>query len=264
MRDDTCALCGNTSFSKVLDIDGSVSIVKCGGCGVARTRPYPRFDFASQEKYSAFYLDNEAMFRMFARSMMAAIRPFRSSGEFLDVGCSVGFLLDEAKAAGFEPTCGIELNVKAGLISQQKGHTVYAEPLEELRLEAGRFDAIAFNHVLEHIPDAKRFLAEARRILKDDGILYCGLPNYDSFMRRWLGKNWYGWGMPDHIWHFDASTFERTLRGAGFAPKTIVRNALYYPYSKSLRKNTRATVARVAAALGAGDQLYGIFAKGGM
>jgi len=88
------------------------------------------------------------------------------------------------------------------------------------------------------------------------------VPNYNSFMRRLLGSSWYGWGMPDHVWHFDAKTFRSIMQENGFVPKKLVQNSLYYPYSKSLRKNTRATLARLAGNIGMGDQVYGIFSKG--
>lgn len=245
----------------VLSIDRSVSIVRCRSCGLARTYPYPQFNYGSQEKYSSFYTDNEALFRQFARSMIDVIRPHKSSGSFLDIGCSVGYLLDEARTAGFNKTIGVELNKGASDIARKNGHQVHSEPIDNIDFGPDKFDAISFNHVLEHIFEFKPFLSKIKELLKKDGVIYCGAPNYESFMRRLLGRSWYGWGMPDHVWHFDLSTFCAVMKDAGFEPLKLVRNALYYPYSKSLRKNTRATLARIADRLGAGDQIYGIFTK---
>jgi SAM-dependent methyltransferase len=261
MNDDTCYRCGGNVYVVVQRIDKDVSIVKCRSCGLARTYPYPKFDYDSQEKYSDFYIENEALFRSFARSMLSVIMEHKASGAFLDIGCAVGYLLDEAKAAGFQETAGIELNKGAAEVAGKKGHVVRPEPLEASGFGPEKFDVISFNHVLEHILEFKPFLAKVKDLLTPDGIVYCGAPDYDSFMRRLLGKSWYGWGMPDHVWHFDLKTFASVMQDGGFAPKKLVRNALYYPYSKSLRKNTRATLARTAAALGMGDQVYGVFVK---
>jgi hypothetical protein len=67
--------------------------------------------------------------------------------------------------------------------------------------------------------------------------------------------------MPDHIWHFDAGTFNSVMAEAGFAAKEVAQNSLNYTYSRSFRKNTTATLARIADSLGAGDQVCGIFTK---
>jgi len=170
-------------------------------------------------------------------------------------------LLDEAKIRGFSRTCGIELNLDAADVSRKKAHVIYTEPLERLNLGTEKFDVIVFNHVLEHVPDIRKFLSAARRVLQNNGIVYCGMPNYDSLMQMWLKERWYGWGMPDHVWHFRRSTLLAVMKECGFAAKKIVQSSLHYPFSKSLRKNTRGLVARIADRLGLGDQIYGIFEK---
>ena len=125
MKDDTCYRCGGTDFGVVLRIDNRVSIVKCRTCRLARTHPYPQFNFESQEKYSGFYIDNERLFRQFARSMMDVVRQYKSSVAFLDIGCAVGYLLDEARVSGFGLTAGIELNRSAAEIARRKLKYVY-------------------------------------------------------------------------------------------------------------------------------------------
>lgn len=261
MKDDACYRCGSTDFNVVLHFDDKVSIVKCRACHLARTHPYPQFNFESQEKYSSFYVGNESLFRRFARSMMDAMRPYKSSGAFLDIGCAVGYLLDEARVSGFTETTGIELNKAAAEVAAGKGHYIYTDPLEGLSIGSERFDLISFNHVIEHILEFKPFLKKVKELLKPNGIVYCGAPNYDSFMRRLLGKDWYGWGMPDHVWHFDVGTLKSVMAENGFAAKEVMQNSLNYTYSRSLRKNTRVTLARIADRFGAGDQVYGIFVK---
>jgi 2-polyprenyl-3-methyl-5-hydroxy-6-metoxy-1,4-benzoquinol methylase len=260
MENDNCYRCGSAGHDTLVRLTKLISIVKCRTCGLARTYPYPSFDFEAQEKYSKFYVDNEKMFRMFARSMIGQISRFKRSGSFLDIGCAVGYLLDEAKGLGFA-TSGTELNRAAAGITRGKGHTVYAGIIEKSTLPDESFDVISFNHVLEHIEDYKPFLAAAGRLLKRDGIVYCGAPNYDSFMQKLLRRAWYGWGMPDHVWHFTAKTLKEVMEENGFTAERMALNALHYTYSKSLRKNTRATLARIAGAFGVGDQVYGIFGK---
>ena len=262
MENDICYRCNGTAHDEVLRLTKLIAIVRCRSCGLARTYPYPSFNFESQEKYSRFYVENEKLFRRFAAEMMERIRPLKSAGSFLDIGCAVGYLLDEAKEAGFSRTVGIELNREAAAVAAKKGHAIHTQILEKLPLEEASFDAISFNHVLEHIQEYKPFLAAVRRLLKKDGIVYCGAPNYDSIMRKLLGRLWYGWGMPDHVWHFDERTFRDVMAESGFTAKAVIRDSMHYSYSKSLRKNTLATLARIAGALGAGDNLSGVFVPG--
>ncbi len=261
MQNEICHYCNGGAFDPLLQINNNTAIVKCRRCKLARTYPYPQFNFESQEKYSKFYLDNEQMFRMFAKSMLDAIKEYKCSGSFLDIGCAVGYVLDEAGELGFDNTNGIELNLDAAAIAKSKGHNVYTQPIEKLNLQNEKFDLIIFNHVLEHVLDMRLILSEIKKVLKKDGIIYCGMPNYNSIMQKLLKKNWYGWGMPDHIWHFDKLTFPSVMENNGFTSIKIVQNGMYYPYSRSLRKNTRATIARIADKLGLGDQVYGVFSK---
>jgi len=48
---------------------------------------------------------------------------------------------------------------------------------ESLPSEDEKFDIVISNHVIEHLPDRKRHLAEIRRVLKPKGLLYLAFPN---------------------------------------------------------------------------------------
>lgn len=51
---------------------------------------------------------------------------------------------------------------------------------ETLPFEDCFFDVVLSNHVIEHVPDQQRHLAEIRRVLKSDGIVYLATPNRSS------------------------------------------------------------------------------------
>ena len=91
--------------------------------------------------------------------------------------------------------------------------------------------------------------------MKKDGILVIGVPNHDSLVARLLKRNWYGWGMPEHLWHFDRKTLKYLLIKNGFIIKNIIQNSQHYPVSKSLRKNAIAMLAHIGNMVGLGDQL---------
>jgi SAM-dependent methyltransferase len=54
----------------------------------------------------------------------------------------------------------------------------YVCDLSSIPVEGGRFDAVLFNQVLEHVPDPKSVLLELRRVLNDEGMLLFSAPFY--------------------------------------------------------------------------------------
>lgn len=54
--------------------------------------------------------------------------------------------------------------------------STYVCRLEEIPVEDGRFDAIVFNQVLEHLPQPIIVLQELNRVLKPGGTIICSAP----------------------------------------------------------------------------------------
>ncbi len=54
----------------------------------------------------------------------------------------------------------------------------YVCDLSAIPVEGGRFDAVLFNQVLEHLPEPKIVLLELRRVLNDSGVLFFSAPFY--------------------------------------------------------------------------------------
>jgi SAM-dependent methyltransferase len=79
------------------------------------------------------------------------------------------------------------------------------------------FDAVYFNHVLEHIPDDAAVLCEVRRILKPGGVCVLGVPNEGAWFWRLAYKL-----QPellrtsDHVHFYTAETIAEKCRAAGF------------------------------------------------
>jgi len=261
MTDGICNICGSKSRRGYLEFkDKGREVVVCGGCKTARTFPYSDIDYKEQEFYCEHYIKNEDLFRGFAKDMVGIVKRYKDSGRLLDIGCAVGFLLEEAKNSGFEAH-GIELNEKAAAFTSAKGFDVRRSQLKSAGYGENSFDVVILNHVLEHIILPNTFLQEIRPVLKEDGLVVIGVPNHDSLVAGLYGTRWYGWGMPEHIWHFDRNSLESLLLKNNFKIKGLVRNSQHYAFSKSLRKNTMAVVARAGNALGAGDQLIALAGK---
>jgi SAM-dependent methyltransferase len=97
-----------------------------------------------------------------------------------DVGCSQGFIADELAGAGAATTYGIDIDVPGLTVAQSRfGDRVrfVCAAGESLPLADATVDVAVFNHIYEHVVDPEAVLADVRRVLKPDGVLYLGLGN---------------------------------------------------------------------------------------
>lgn len=91
---------------------------------------------------------------------------------------------------------------------------------------AESYDWVFCNHVLEHIPDYKKALAEIRRLLKPGGHMVCSFPideSYDSVqenIRADAAERLARFGQVDHLRVFGRDS-EEILRSAGFSVTRI-------------------------------------------
>jgi ubiquinone/menaquinone biosynthesis C-methylase UbiE len=97
-----------------------------------------------------------------------------------DIGCSQGFIADELAGAGAESTYGVDIDVPGLAVAQSRfGERVrfVCAAGEALPLADASVDVAVFNHIYEHVVDPDAVLADIRRVLKPDGVLYLGLGN---------------------------------------------------------------------------------------
>ena len=76
-----------------------------------------------------------------------------------------------------------ENDLPASVISEGVG--------ESLPFPDASFDVVYSFQVLEHVQDPRRVLAEAWRVLRRGGILYCNAPNYRTFFEGHYNVLWF-------------------------------------------------------------------------
>jgi len=203
------------------NIEKPKKILKCNGCGLI---------FAEQDKNLRYYADKyitmvdkeyvkeEKGRRRASIKILEKIEKVKKGGKLLDIGCANGFFLDEARRRGWEVD-GIEVSSWAVEYARKKLNLNVREGFIEKELFPDDFfDVIVMLDVLEHLPDPKSVLIEARRILKGDGILYISTPNISSLVSKILRAKW--WGINKfHLYYFSKHTFEKMLDACGFKVK---------------------------------------------
>jgi SAM-dependent methyltransferase len=134
----------------------------------------------------------------------------RLPGRCLDVGCGIGDMLVVRPN-----TVGVDVNASNVAFCRSRGaHAVKMEP-DRLPFEAGSFDSVLMDNVLEHIADPGPLLGEVRRVLRSGGRLLIGVPG-----RR-------GWDSDaDHKVFYDEVGMTSCVGTAGFAVIEIFHTPL--------------------------------------
>ena len=232
-----CPACGGGSFRDDSLLDGLVTHT-CRVCGLvlssisADGEPVPEFALVDEPTYLRSV---GAVRRRQAREIMPLIRSHLSEGsDLLDVGCSFGFFLAEARRAGFHVR-GIEPDRQAvDRANELLGGGVVE--LGSFSAETARprsADVVCMLDVLEHIApeDHDGFAGTVRQTLRPSGLwaikvpstegLYYRLSHFILRIERRLGARfverlWQTRYEFPHLVYFDRRTLTTWLQRRGF------------------------------------------------
>jgi 2-polyprenyl-3-methyl-5-hydroxy-6-metoxy-1,4-benzoquinol methylase len=223
-----CNLCGLSRTRFFLESDG-FAYRRCTGCGLVYQTPRPVFADL-KKRYGAGYFEYESANEdNFFNLMKLGLRDAgfdnfypggagNGNGEsraFLDIGCATGRLLDHVKRKGWRAK-GVEIcRESAEYARSTYGLDIFIGTLQEADFPDGSFDVVHLSHVIEHVPDPKKLLAEISRIMKPDGHLLLTTPNVSGFQARVSGARWRS-AIPDHIYLFSKRTMRNLLTALGF------------------------------------------------
>lgn len=196
------------------------------------------------DTWKNLYVSEYARGHYVMRTLRKYVPEFAIEGaRVLDIGCGdagviIAFAENGARVAGIEPSGksfqrarvraeehGVEVDLRNGVA-------------EDLPFPDASFDLVILDNVLEHVQDQERTLAEIRRVLRPDGLLYMVTPKPYSLYSLWNDPHYDLAGLvllPRRlqIWYFEQvrgggkGTYDvgviptrwrirRLLRGAGF------------------------------------------------
>lgn len=240
-----CIICGHSDHAHVFTKQG-FELVRCCFCDLVFVSKQPdvdeikkiySFDAGYHKKYACEEGDLKWETER-ARRHMSDIRRHKASGRLLDVGCSAGFFLKEARAAGWE-VCGVELSEDTAAIARRRfGLDVRTGMLTDDLFVPGSFDMVTLWDVVEHLKDPISVLATAKQLLKRDGVLFIETPNIDGLFPRLSYKvaalldYWPHPEPPGHLFQFSKKTVGRLLERAGLQVVEIYdwRIPLFYSF----------------------------------
>jgi SAM-dependent methyltransferase len=228
--DVDCPLCGCDSRTLLFEKHG-FGFARCASCRLVYVSPRLRESVLVNEYRGARanelwfdVLTSETQLALDRRKfsdVLARLEPHRGSGELLDVGCSIGSLLDLARARGWNGT-GLELSPRALAHAREElGLNVLDATLAEAGFDAGHFDAVALLSVVEHVAEPLELLRECARVLRPGGALYVIVPNVESLACRVLRAQARTFDGRNHLVYFSPATLSNALARTGFAVEWI-------------------------------------------
>ncbi len=152
--------------------------------------PYARVSF---KRYSQYWWSN----RFYAR---LALSHGPKTGRLLEVGTGLGHLL--LWLTGRYQVVGTDINAYA--LQEARRNVPQAEFLEQSAEDLsafadGSFQVVIAKHVVEHLPEPEKAIAEMSRVLAKGGLLILATPNWDSPMRKRKKEHWIGYQDKTHI-----------------------------------------------------------------
>ncbi len=140
----------------------------------------------------------------------------RRSGKVLEIGCATGFLLKALERRGWKVT-GLEISAAAANYARDMLNLdVHTGQMNDTILGNESYDLIIMLHTFEHLPDPRQTLLQLRKHLSEQGIFVLQIPNARSLEARISEKNWEGWRIPYHLFHFSPAPLKRLLSECGY------------------------------------------------
>ncbi len=214
-----CPVCHSNILSNEFVIN-NFTIIKCEQCKLMfvkeKVSQQELDSYYKQERWNWAYLDSENMenLKYYYRNLRDIIVKKVGGGTILDIGCNAGYFLDVMD--GFE-RYGIERSESAGKIAKERyGDNIFIGKFEDYKNPYFLFDCITMQDVLDHVTDPVTVLKKCNRLLKPNGILVVKVHDMDSLYAKVMGKNYYAFIPPGHLFYFNKNSITILLEKAGF------------------------------------------------
>ena len=196
-----CDVCGSSDSIELIQLYGS-AYHECQQCGLIYANPMISNlqDVAEEnltqnlKKYTDKIKAREEKYRRFLKRYDR----YRKTGNFLEIGCNAGAVLNAARANGWNAK-GLDLSAVATTYARDHlGLDVFTGTVEQAAYPSDYFDVIYTNDVIEHVLHPLSLMKECQRILRPGGIFYADTVNWDSYTQQILGG---GWRLLDPVHH---------------------------------------------------------------
>lgn len=131
-------------------------------------------------------------------------------GKVLDIGSNNSIFFNEIKNKN---TFGIDKFIDKNLMTSEEYGKIICCDAQQMAIKSGYFDCITAGEVIEHLEAPVRFLTEAYRVLKPEGLLIITTPNRDA----WWNKLMKAYNHRFHKTIFTKTLIKAFLEKSGFS-----------------------------------------------
>lgn len=221
---------------------GQFELMHCPNCGHAfldcdltpiqlgelYTHYYPRksFDLAQFKPHT----ETTPLSAWFNGLNSSAFRRVPKNVRVLDVGCGFGQSLGYHTARGCD-VYGVEADENIRRVADKFGYKVHVGLFDDSLYEAGFFDYVTMDQVIEHVTDPLVTLRGVARILRPDGTAIFSTPNACGWGARIFGRRWINWHAPYHVQFFSRRSIRLSAEQAGLVVaeiKTVTNSEWLY------------------------------------
>jgi 2-polyprenyl-6-hydroxyphenyl methylase / 3-demethylubiquinone-9 3-methyltransferase len=139
----------------------------------------------------------------------------QKKSKIIDLGCGAGFLTNALAAAGHEVT-GVDLSRGSLEMARKNSSVTYIEAdATDVPLPSHTFDVVCAMDLLEHVPDPKKVVQEAARLLMPGGLFF--FHTFNRTFLSWLlvikGVDWFVNNAPKNMHVYDLFIKPEELSG---------------------------------------------------
>jgi ubiquinone/menaquinone biosynthesis C-methylase UbiE len=236
-----CPLCGAnaplpdmTVRDRLFWRPGVYEIVRCAACSMRYVSPRPTLASLGAHYPDNYFIykrpeDDPAWVRPLVRWMddrhwkrglrriERVIGPLTPSTQVVDVGCGMNHLLAMAKQLRGCEGIGVDFKAEvAAYVRDVRKMPCIQGTLHDGHFADAAFDLVTMNEYLEHEPNPRAVLHEARRITKPGGHISIEVPFSDGLPARIFGSRWTQIDAPRHLVHFTKETLKDILVRSGY------------------------------------------------
>lgn len=133
----------------------------------------------------------------------------------LDVGCGNGASLLILSVMGYASCKGVETDERACEAARALGFEVRPGTAESIPYPDESFDVVYLRHVIEHVLDPARAIAECLRVLRPGGLVSFLAPNAAAREHARFGRYWRGLESPRHLHIFTPASLAAIVARGG-------------------------------------------------